>query len=88
MDNNSTSHHDDVTQDLTIAILAFTVAGFCLSLYATGKVLWKSVTNVSPRNITNEEAGLIATNIMDKLKDNESFIAKVAGAVADHDKSD
>jgi hypothetical protein len=86
---NSTSYHDKLNQDLTISILAFTVAGFCLSAYVTGKVLWKSVTNVSPRTISNEEAGLIAGKIINDMPDvfikNAEFMTKLVGALHAHD---
>ena len=87
MDGNSTSDRDHLNQNLTISILAFTVAGFCLSTYAACKMLWASATNSSPRNISNEEAKLIAIsikdNIIESLSKDKDFIITVAGAVAE-----
>lgn len=87
--NNSTSHHDQLSQDLSISILAFTVAGFLLSLYATGRVLWQSSTTSSPRTISDEEAKLVAITLIQEMPDvflkNSKFLDKLAGAVAQHE---
>ena len=88
MDSNSTTHNDGLNHNLTIAILAFTIGGFLLSAYTTGCVMWKSVTNTSPRNISNDEAKLIANNILDKLPEmlteNNNLLTKLAGALDHH----
>ena len=88
MDSNSTTHNDGLNHDLTIAILAFTIGGFLLSAYNTGCAMWKSVTNTSPRNISNDEAKLVANNILDKMPDiltgNNNFLTKLAGALDQH----